>query len=122
MKDKSSGIPNPVAPQSVESLTPEKGPLSQERGQNPAAEADTMPSESTPAGGATQAEQGKQAQQAHQAQQAQQGQQGQKQGGKPGEKPADKPAPTPNEVMNEQVSPPDEQGDRMQSDRPHIGG
>ncbi|MCG5258871.1 hypothetical protein EM868_04365 [Cupriavidus gilardii] len=115
MKDKSSGIPNPVAPQSVESLTPEKGPLSQERGQNPAAEADTLPSESNPAGSATQAEQGRQ------GKESQQGQQGQ-QGGKPGAKPADKPGITPNEVMNEQVSPPDEQGDRMQSDRPHIGG
>lgn len=110
MKDKSSGIPNPVAPQSVESLTPEKGPLSQERGQNPAAEADTLPSEGSPAGRARQAEQG------------QQGQQGQQQGGKPGEKPTEKSGVTPNEVMNEQVSPPDEQGDRMQSDRPHIGG
>ncbi|MCT9115667.1 hypothetical protein N6G02_05965 [Cupriavidus gilardii] len=114
MKDKSSGIPNPVAPQSVESLKPEKGSLSQERRQNPAAEADTLPSESNPAGGGAQGQQG----------------QGQQQGGKPGEKTGERSAeqsgkktgPTPNEVMNEQVSPPDEQGDRMQSDRPHIGG
>ncbi len=110
MKDKSSGIPNPVASQSVESLKPEKGSLSQERGQNPAAEADTLPSESSPADSATQARQGKP------------GQQGQQQGGKPGEKSSEKPGVTPNEVMNEQVSPQDEQGDRMQSDRPHIGG
>ncbi|WP_006576259.1 hypothetical protein M1D55_06390 [Cupriavidus sp. JZ107] len=114
MKDKSSGIPNPVAPQSVESLKPEKGSLSQERGQNPAAEADTLPSESNPAGSGAQGQHG-------------QGQgQGQQQGGKPGEKAGEKsgkkPGPTANEVMNEQVSPPDEQGDRMQSDRPHIGG
>jgi len=30
--------------------------------------------------------------------------------------------PTPNEIMNEQVSPRDEQGNRDQSDKPHIGG
>ena len=30
--------------------------------------------------------------------------------------------PTPNEIMNEQVSPRDEQGNRDQSDKPHISG
>lgn len=30
--------------------------------------------------------------------------------------------PTPNEIMNEQVSPRDEQGNRDQSDKPHVSG
>lgn len=30
--------------------------------------------------------------------------------------------PTPNEIMNEQASPPDEQGNRDQSDKPHVSG
>lgn len=30
--------------------------------------------------------------------------------------------PTPNDIMNEQVSPRDEQGNRDQSDKPHVSG
>lgn len=30
--------------------------------------------------------------------------------------------PTPNEIMNEQASPRDEQGNRDQSDKPHVSG
>lgn len=30
--------------------------------------------------------------------------------------------PTPNEIMNEEVSPRDEQGNRDQSDKPHVSG
>lgn len=107
MQSKSTDTANPVAPQTVKSLTPDKGPLEQERGQNPAGEADTLPSES---------------QRAESGRQAQQGQPGNQQGGQQAGQQGKKPGVTPNEIMNEQVSPPDEQGDRMQSDRPHIGG
>ena len=107
MQSKSTDTANPVAPQTVKSLTPDKGPLEQERGQNPAGEADTLPSES---------------QRAESGTQAQQGQPGNQQGGQQAGQQEKKPGVTPNEIMNEQVSPPDEQGDRMQSDRPHIGG
>lgn len=107
MQSKSTETANPVAPQTVKSLTPDRGPLEQERGQNPAGEADTLPSES---------------QRAESATQAQQGQPGNQQGGQQAGQREKKPGVTPNEIMNEQVSPPDEQGDRMQSDRPHIGG
>ncbi len=110
MQSKSTDTANPVAPQTVKSLTPDKGPLEQERGQNPAGEADTLPSESQRAESGTQAQQDQPG--------SQQGQQGGQQAGQQGKKPG----VTPNEIMNEQVSPPDEQGDRMQSDRPHIGG
>ncbi|MBO4123429.1 hypothetical protein J5T34_22105 [Cupriavidus gilardii] len=107
MQSKSTDTANPVAPQTVKSLTPDKGPLEQERGQNPAGEADTLPSES---------------QRAESGTQAQQGQPGSQQGGQQAGQQGRKPGVTPNEIMNEQVSPPDEQGDRTQSDRPHIGG
>lgn len=83
---------------------PAQKPTTSERGQNPSAQADTA----APGAGTTAGQTGQQARPAQSAQGSQQ------QGGKP--------APTPNEIMNEQVSPRDEQGDRPQSDKPHVGG
>ena len=80
---------------SINNPAPE--PTTSERGQNPSAEADTAPA------GTQNRAIGEQ-------------------NGKQSDKQADKPGPTANEIMNEQVSPRDEQGNRDQSDKPHIGG
>lgn len=81
---------------------PAPKPTTSERGQNPAAEVDTMPAQGGEGGSQQSGQQGAQ--------------------GSQGKQGTDKANPTANEIMNEQVSPQDEQGNRDQSDKPHIGG